>query len=276
MSKIAIIGSEGFVGRACCHIFRNADVIKIDPILGNSITDYTNEHIDVALICVPTPMGKDGKINASIVEQVIDNLSCHKETLIVLKSTVLPDIVGRLAEQNKNFIYNPEFLTERNANNDAEYPIMTVLGGEKEAVDRMEHIYKTESTCEAAPYYKMTAKEASFVKYGINSFLFTKVLFWNQFYLQCQHFGADYEAIKQAIGTDLRISPSHMNVPGHDGRMGSAGACFAKDAPAFIQFSNKEFSVLQEAWNVNCDIRNSYGDVLPREKEQHIEFNRID
>lgn len=273
---IAIIGSEGFVGKACVHIFQQkATVVKIDPLLGTSVKDLGVEP-DVALICVPTPMGKDGKINASIVEEVIGNLSCFKNTLIVLKSTVLPDIVDTFAQWNKNFIYNPEFLTERNANNDAEYPIMTVLGGEKEATKKMEQIYRQYSICESAPFYHMSAKEASFVKYGINSFLFTKVLFWNQFYLQCQHFGVDYEAIKQAIGTDLRIAPSHMNVPGHDGRMGSAGACFAKDGPAFIHFSNKEFSILQEAWNVNCDIRNSYGEVLPREKEQHIEFNRID
>jgi UDPglucose 6-dehydrogenase len=121
----------------------------------------------------------------------------------------------------------------------------------------------------------MSAMEASAVKYGINSFLMTKVLFWNQFADQCQKFGIDYGTVKQAIGTDLRIGSSHMNVPGHDGRKGSAGACFAKDVPAFIHFSNSECTILKEAWNSNCDYRNSYPVKLDREVEQHIEFNKI-
>lgn len=274
--KIAVIGSEGFVGKACVHIFKDkAEVIKVDPLLGTSVSDLDHKDLDVALICVPTPMGDDGVINASIAEKVIEQLSGFENTLIVLKSTVLPDIVDRLSKGNKNFIYNPEFLTERNAEQDAEYPIMTVLGGEFEAVERMKSIYQNFTICKDAPYYCMTPKEASFVKYGINSFLATKVMFWNQFSEQCNRMGADYNAIRDAIGTDARISPSHMNVPGHDGRKGTAGACFAKDVPAFIHFSNKEFSILREAWNVNCDIRNSYGEPLPREVAQHISFNKI-
>lgn len=274
--KIAVIGSEGFVGRACVHIFKDkAEVIKIDPLLGTSVADLDPNDLDVALICVPTPMGNDGVINASIVEKVIEQLSGFKNTLVVLKSTVLPDIVDRLAQGNPNFIYNPEFLTERNAEHDAEYPIMTVLGGETEAVERMASIYKNFTICKDAPYYFMSPKEASFVKYGINSFLATKVMFWNQFNEQCEKMGADYGVIKTAIGTDDRIGSSHMDVPGHDGRRGTAGACFAKDIPAFIHFSNKQFSILREAWNVNCDVRNSYGTPLPRELEQHITFNKI-
>lgn len=274
--KIAVIGSEGFVGKACVHIFKDkSEVIKIDPLLGTSIADLNPGDLDVALICVPTPMGTDGVINSSIVENVIEQLKDFKDTLIVLKSTVLPDIVDRLAQGKPNFIYNPEFLTERNAEHDAEHPIMTVLGGEPDAVQLMRMIYVNFSICKDAPFYLMTPKEASFVKYGINSFLATKVMFWNQFNEQVERMGADYDIIKQAIGTDDRIGASHMNVPGHDGRRGTAGACFAKDVPAFIHFSDKQSSILREAWNVNCDIRNSYGEPLPREIQQHIEFNKI-
>jgi UDPglucose 6-dehydrogenase len=274
--KIAVIGSEGFVGKACVHIFNDkAKVIKIDPLLGTSVADLDKDDLDVALICVPTPMGDDGIINASIAENVIEQLKEFKHTLVVLKSTVLPDIVDRLSQGNENFIYNPEFLTERNAEHDAEYPIMTVLGGEYEAVMNMQEIYVNYSICKPAPYYLMTPKEASFVKYGINSFLATKVMFWNQFNDQCEKLGTDYNVIRQAIGNDVRIGSSHMNVPGHDGRKGTAGACFAKDVPAFIHFSNKEFSILREAWNANCDVRNSYGEPLPREVAQHISFNKI-
>ena len=117
--------------------------------------------------------------------------------------------------------------------------------------------------------------EASFIKYGINSFLMTKVLFWNQYSELCNNHNVDYNLIKEAIGTDVRIGSSHMNVPGHDGRRGSSSACFGKDVPAMIQYSEKSLSILLEAWNENCDIRNSYAEPLPREKEQHITFNKL-
>jgi hypothetical protein len=40
-------------------------------------------------------------------------------------------------------------------------------------------------------------------------------------------------------------------------------------------FSEKEFSILREAWNVNCDYRTSYDEALPRETAQHIKFDKI-
>lgn len=273
--KIAVIGSEGFVGRACVHIFKDkAEVFKIDPLLGNSVKDLSDKDVNVAIICVPTPMGTNGVINSSIVESVIKDLREYTDAIIVLKSTVVPDIVQRLNEEG-DIVYNPEFLTERNAEYDAEHPFMTVLGGDRDLTAYMEEVYREYSICKDAPYYHMSAVEASFVKYGINSFLATKVVFWNQFADFCERVGAHYDVVKSAIGTDVRIGESHMNVPGHDGRKGTAGACFAKDVPAFIHFTDKQFSILREAWNVNCDIRNSYGEPLEREKAQHIEFNKI-
>lgn len=275
--KIAVVGL-GFVGTACAHIFRNNEVIKIDPKLGTSVADLFGQEPDVIMVCAPTPMGADGKIDSSIVEDIFDGrhgLRSFPNSLIVLKSTVLPDIVAKYEATMKNFIYNPEFLTERNALWDAEHPTHTVLGGPRHLTAKMEQYYREYSTCEDAPFYHVTAKEASLIKYGINSFLTTKVLFFNQYADLCEKIGADYLSVKFGIGADPRIGLSHMNVPGHDGRKGAASACFAKDIPAIIQYSEKELSILREVWNVNCDIRNSYGELLPRETEQHITFNKI-
>ena len=277
MSKlnVAVVGASGFVGDACCHIFREQNLIKIDPRLGTSVTDLLDQPVDLVMICVPTPMGENGVINSSIVESVLDTLKYKKDCLLVLKSTVLPNIVDKYAQEVDNFIYNPEFLTERNAKNDAENPTHTVLGGSSNNCELMEKYYREYSTCNPAPFLYMTAKEASFVKYGINSFLAAKVLFFNQYADLCKKFGADYEMVKLGIGTDPRIGLGHMNTPGHDGRKGAAGACFAKDVPAMIHFSENELSVLREAWNANCDYRNAYPEPLDREKEQHIVFNKI-
>jgi nucleotide sugar dehydrogenase len=269
--KIAIIGN-GFVGKACAYIFRNSDPIIIDPLLGTTVKDI-GDTLDVAMICVPTPMGMNGVIDSSIVETVIQELKEYPDSIIVLKSTMLPGMVAKFASQNKNFIYNPEFLTERNALNDAENPVMTVLGGEPEAVDIMEHVYREYSTCAPAPFHKMTAAEAASVKYGINTFLATKVLFWNQFYDMCQSEGVDYGTIIKAITTDPRVGASHTVVPGLDGKRGFSGSCFPKDVTALVTY-NPGMTLLKQAWNANCDYRNSTP-LLDREIQQRVQFKPI-
>ena len=197
------------------------------------------------------------------------------EGLVVIKSTVIPSIVDSLTS-NPRVVYNPEFLTEKSANEDFVYPIMHVFGGTPENTKKLEQIYEKYSSCRRCPVYHMTPAEASFVKYGMNSFLMSKVLWFNQFYDIIEKYGASYAKVIRAIGTDPRISPSHTMVPGHDGRKGSAGACFAKDCPAFIMFARElgeNFTILEEVVRRNQEIRNSYGEPLQREKEQNIRFD---
>ena len=277
MSKlnVAVVGASGFVGDACCHIFREQNLIKIDPRLGTSVSDLLDQPVDLVMICVPTPMGENGVINSSIVENVLNTLKHKKDYLLVLKSTVLPNIVDKYARELDNFVYNPEFLTERNARHDAENPTHTVIGSSRKNCELMEKYYREYSTCNPAPFLYMTAKEAAMVKYFINSFLMLKVVFFNQCADYCQEIGADYEMVKQGIGADPRIGLGHMNVPGHDGRKAASGPCFGKDIPAIIHASNGSLTILKEAWNANCDYRNSYPEPLSREKEQNIKFNKI-
>jgi UDPglucose 6-dehydrogenase len=116
----------------------------------------------------------------------------------------------------------------------------------------------------------MTAEEASFVKYGINSFLASKVLWMNQFYDIVEKHGSNYNAIINAVSGDPRIGTSHTSVPGFDGKRGFGGACFPKDTAAFLNFA-EDFSVLREVINANNDYRSGY-DLDDREKMQNITY----
>lgn len=275
MTKLAIVG-WGFVGKSVDFGFDSVKLEKIiiDPILGNSIEDIgISDDISFAFICVPTPMGTDGSIDASILSSCVDYLCKNTECLIIIKSTVTPEILVSLGHSDR-IVYNPEFLTEKNAQYEFVNPFMQVFGGDKKNTVRVEQLYANYSSCKPCPVYHMSIAEASFVKYGLNSFLATKVLFFNQFSDMTEKSGADYAKIIDAIGTDPRVGSSHMAVPGHDGRRGFSGACFPKDVAAFVKFSGDTCTVLKEAWNRNCDYRNSE-DLLPREKAQKVSFNKI-
>jgi UDPglucose 6-dehydrogenase len=275
-ANIGIVG-YGFVGKAIAHGFIGCDPVIADPALGTSCRDLIQSNIkfDSIFVAVPTAMGEDGKIDSSIVEKVLEELK-GLDTLLVLKSTVTPDIIKVLAEKYKNFVYNPEFLTEANALNDFVDPIMHVMGGSWENCEDLMDIYDAYSECKkGCRVLYMTAVEASFVKYTMNSFLASKVLFFNQINELCSEHSADYGRVIEAVGNDPRIGKSHTMVPGPDGRRGAAGPCFSKDSSAFIHFSKNKLSILREAWNYNVDIRNNYGEPLPREVEQHVSFNKI-
>jgi len=270
--KMAIIG-HGFVGKAVDYGFNNPGVTKfiVDPNYNYPIENLP-ESIDIAFVCAPTPMAEDGAIDGSIVHAAVTYLIKHTNALVVVKSTVTPDIIR---EFGNAIVYNPEFLTESRANEDFVNPIMHVFGGDFDKTKAVERIYEQYSSCKPCPVYHMTAVDASFVKYGINSFLATKVVWFNQFYDLISKEGGNYNKIVSAIGSDKRVGQSHTNVPGWDGRRGFGGSCFNKDVPAFVHFSQNDLSVLREAWNINCDYRNVYDDLLDREKQQHIKLNKI-
>ena len=118
----------------------------------------------------------------------------------------------------------------------------------------------------------MSAQDASFVKYGINSFLATKVMWFNQFKDLIDFHGADYDNIATAIGTDPRITHSHTQVPGPDGRKGYGGACFPKDTNALAQFAGEDYlTILKLIIKENNNIRSQYK-LDDREKEQNVRF----
>lgn len=275
---IGVVG-YGFVGKAVVAGFQNDknNVVIADPILGTTTQDVLAANPDVVFVCVPTPMGADGIADTSIVESVFAELKEY-QGIIALKSTVVPNVIEKLEAKHPRFVYNPEFLTEANAVNDFLNPFMHVFGGKKEDTDVLAKIYVDNSNCAETVHHYVKPKEAAMIKYGINSFLASKVLFMNQWYDMCQALGIDYEAVANGMGTDPRITKSHMKVPGPDGRRYFASACFSKDLPAIIRESlltGTELSMLRNVWNLNCDGRNQYPDLLPREKAQNISFTKI-
>lgn len=275
--NLAIVG-HGFVGAAVDYGFPDNRCNKtiIDPKYGTHISDLVDQSIDVTFVCVPTPMKDDGSIDASILADCVYETLEYTDGLVVIKSTVLLDIVEDLTSGQCRVIYNPEFLTEKHAKLDFVNPPMHVFGGQKEQTIQLETIYEIYSSCEKCPVYHMSATEASFVKYGMNTFLSTKVLFFNQLFDLIGHQGADFETVRNAISTDPRIGSSHTQVPGHDGRKGFGGSCFIKDSVAMIRYAqtaNLPFTVLEEVARKNQDYRNSYGEPLSREQQMNVKFN---
>ena len=279
MNKIGIIGL-GFVGSAVDYGFSvNVEKFKVDPKLNTNINDLKEFDPEFIFVCVPTPMDINGDQDASIIKEVLKEISKRfKDEVVIIKSTVLPNVMSELHLIYKNIVYNPEFLREKSANEDFLNQEYLILGGDNENIKKVWDLFSTSSDCNIKKLYKTDLVTASFVKYSTNTFLAAKVIFFNQLKDIYDKSGAleKWDNFIEIVSSDNRIGDSHMNVPGHDGRLGYGGACFPKDTAALLKLSkvlDKEFTMLKEVIKINNDIRNDYKDLEEREKEQGVSFN---
>ena len=236
---IGIIG-QGFVGNAVYQKFKDYyDILTydLDESKSNSTLNQISEKCETIFICLPTPMDEDGRCNVSIVELELVGLNTHNtnnKKNIVIKSTISPGTTERWNRQykNLNIIFNPEFLTERNAVKDYENQSRIILGGPRPATTEIKQIFS--KVFPLAHIIKTDSTHAEMVKYLTNSFLATKVSFANEMYEICEGVGVDYDKVIEYATQDERLGNSHWNVPGPDGDFGYGGHCFPKDVKALI------------------------------------------
>jgi len=277
--KVGIIG-HGFVGKATDWGFNvNTSKFIVDPKNGTNIDQLAEFNPELIFVCVPTPMGENGIQDSSIIEAVVQELSVKcPESIIVIKSTVLPSILEKLEKTNTKIIYNPEFLREKHANEDFMNSEMIIFGGDKDIATQVSKFYLDHSRCKTTQHIFLDISSASLVKYSINSFLATKVLFFNEIHDVFNKLknNDDWKTFIETVSLDKRIGDSHMNVPGHDGKKGFGGACFPKDTSALLKYAQDigvDLDVLKIAINKNNKIRSQYTELGAREKEQNVSFD---
>jgi UDPglucose 6-dehydrogenase len=172
----------------------------------------------------------------SEIDLMVDNLETKRN--IVIKSTVPPGTTEKWNEryESLNIVFNPEFLTERNAVDDFNNQSRIILGGPRPATTELRRLYS--KVFPKAHIIKTGSTHAEMVKYVTNSFLATKVSFANEMYEICQGIGLDYDKVIEYACYDDRLGTSHWNVPGPDGDFGYGGHCFPKDVKALIHLAS--------------------------------------
>lgn len=288
--RLGIVG-HGFVGKAVSYAFHNPliQTFIVDPKYDTTIDQLVEFNPECTFICAPTPMNPEsGFVDASIVEDATLKLLEHTDSLVVVKSTITPDVVDRILnslfeDTLGRFVYNPEFLTEKSACEDFVNAEFHVFGGHPAACNRLGNIYSFFSICKSDDYMVMSPYEASFVKYTINSYLALKLTFFNQLYDLVNYYRCSYNTISRAVGRDPRVGIGHTRVPGYDMKRGYGGACLPKDISAFLKFSEAEgadgnivsFDLLEKVIEINNRYRKNY-EVDEREKVNNITFGEKD
>jgi len=260
MISIGIIGN-GFVGNAMHQGLRghyNVLVYDTDPEKSpNSIREL--DEAKYVFLCVPASTTIEGKLDLSIVKSAISDLAGEK--IIIIKSTLTPSAAEEIAKAfpDKEFVYNPEFLSERTAVEDFKNPSRIVLGGQPAAVEKVKEIYK--KVFPSVKYITTDRRTACFIKYYSNCFSAVKISVINEFRQIADSHGIDWETALDGFLSSGWVNPMHTMVPGHDGHRGFGGKCFPKDLVAFIDYSENmgiDPIMLKSAWNKNLKVREKH------------------
>ncbi len=266
MNNIGVIG-WGFVGAATGLGFGTSEKNKVfwyDKFKESQNTlNEVIKNSDFIFICVPTPIFEDySGMDMGIVEGVIDEVApkiAGTDKILIIKSTSLPGTARKVSKKypGVNFVMNPEFLTQKNANRDFLNPARTVIGVDsKDVAAKVIAIYKT-ILAKNQPYIVTDPTSAEVIKYMSNLMLASKVLLANEFYEISKAVGANYLDVQKAVESDPRIG-THLGVPGPDGDVGFGGACFPKDMVGILGLAktlNVDVSALEAIWKKNLKIR---------------------
>ena len=90
----------------------------------------------ILFICVQiTPIADDGSCDTTIAKEVSQSWINQYKGVCVIKSTIITDYLHEFKKAfNLKIVYNPEFLTESNANEDFKNPIPKYLVASGEIV----------------------------------------------------------------------------------------------------------------------------------------------
>ena len=263
---IGIVG-QGFVGNAVYQRWKQYyDILTYDLDENKSTSSLHNLVMlcDTIFVCLPTPMNKSGECDLSILRESLFEMNTliefedARSKTIIIKSTIPP---GTTQELNKDFkylniLFNPEFLTERNAEEDYNNQNRIIIGGPRPQSTEVVRLFS--KVFPKARIIKTNSTYAEMVKYMTNAFLSTKVSFANEIYQICEEVGADYDKVVEYATLDERLGNSHWMVPGHDGDFGYGGHCFPKDLSALISLSEKHSTtnnVLKATRDTNDEVR---------------------
>jgi UDPglucose 6-dehydrogenase len=109
--------------------------------------------------------------------------------------------------------HSPEFLAEKTAAYDVANPTRNVVGY---PIDTSEYRARAQEVIDILPDSPVnivcSSREAEFIKYGSNCFLFLKVVYANILYDLAHSAGSNWDVIRQGIGSDPRIGGSHLDI----------------------------------------------------------------
>jgi UDPglucose 6-dehydrogenase len=276
--KIAVVGA-GFVGEATGRgmskhdnevTFVDVDSEKIEKLRKAGFTaelasEYTKITTDVTMFCVPTPT-KAKHIQLDILAEACKSfgkrLKDHKGYhVMVIRSTVPPGTTrekviplvekasGKKAGKDFGVVMQPEYLREKQANQDFERPWFILIGEfDAKSGKTIEKLYRSFS----APIEHVSLEEAEIQKYVHNVYNAVKIAFFNEMRVAIKAKGWDADKVFRATAESCEGIWNPIYGIRDFGPFD--GSCLPKDTRALLEWGESEgfdFGILRSVITEN-------------------------
>lgn len=257
ISNIAVVGA-GYVGTSIAVMLSQSLSVKlidideekikklnskISPIEDKYIQEYLDNKIldlsasnnlfqninnfQLIIICLPTNFVESKKsFDTTLIEQVLQKIyEFGFKGACLIKSTVPIGFTQKMNKANNtnNIYFSPEFLREGQALKDNLYPSRIIIGGEDNGTQMLGSLLRRFSLNNPSILY-MSSNEAESVKLFSNTYLATRIAFFNELDTFCMQNNLDSKNVIDGICLDPRIGNEYNNPS-----FGYGGYCLPKD-----------------------------------------------
>jgi len=190
------------------------------------------EEADYIVLALPTNFAEsDGNFDTSALDDVIEKISkIDRSKPIVIKSTIPVGYTERVSKKHKltECMYSPEFLREGRATHDNLHPSRIIIGSCSAAAKEFAQILSDASHQRNTKKIFTDNTTAEVTKLAANSYLATRVAFFNELDTLALKANLDAEDLIDGVCSDQRIGEGYNNPS-----FGYGGYCLPKDVKQF-------------------------------------------
>jgi len=189
-------------------------------------------HTDLVILALPTNYNENTNFfDTSILEQVLSDLSASSTTAtVVIKSTIPIGFTDKVSKAfpNLSIVFVPEFLREGHAILDNQHPARIVVGDSEEKGSVIADVFLKIAKNSPEVLY-MSSTEAEAVKLFANTYLATRVSFFNELDSFALEHQLSAKNIIDGISSDPRVGKGYNNPS-----FGYGGYCLPKDTKQLL------------------------------------------